>query len=71
MYAVITHTRPVCCVSPGEDCLDWSGSVGSPTFYLDEGVQGIVSAAHAERIVTHWLEATGLFVIDVHAERVS
>jgi hypothetical protein len=33
----------------------FEGSVPSPTFYLDENVQGIISEAHARKIVEDWL----------------
>jgi hypothetical protein len=48
----------------------YTGSIDSPTFYLDSNVQGIVSEDHAKRIVQRWLEDTGLAVLDVTAVKV-
>jgi hypothetical protein len=49
---------------------DYTGSVSSPTFYLDSNVQGIVSEDHAKRIVEHWLTDAGLTVLNVTAMEV-
>jgi hypothetical protein len=38
---------------------DWIGTKQIPTFYLDENVQGITDVAHAERIATSIIRATG------------
>jgi hypothetical protein len=50
MYAITAYIE-----SPRE----WIGTKSIPTFFLDENVQGITDEAHAVRIATSIIRATG------------
>jgi hypothetical protein len=46
----------------------WEGSRGTPTFYLDSRVQGIVSEEHAARIAADVVNPLGTIpAADIHA----
>lgn len=49
---------------------EWMTTRQVPTFYLDEAVQGIVSAEHAERIARSIIDPFGVFDVHVGALQV-
>lgn len=48
----------------------WTSTRQVPTFYLDESVQGIVSAEHAEQIARGIIDPFGEYEVHVNAEQV-
>jgi hypothetical protein len=67
MYAI---TATVETIEFGLGELAWHGTRQVPTFYLDEDVQGIVSAGHATRIAADVIDPLGAIPrerIHVHA----
>jgi hypothetical protein len=47
-----------------DDAEGWTHTCQTPTFYLDETVQGIVNEAHAEAIAVQVVDPTGTFGIN-------